>query len=126
MSTNMEELKSQIGTENLEPVETIQAIPQITEPTPSASEKRPTSLSDVVPVEPKPVYISYVKINIYSLVLNVGFKCVCSLLDENQMMIANQDLSIEGEEYNSWTDDGEMTDLILQKLGLSKKVKILS
>jgi hypothetical protein len=80
---------------------------------------------DIVQVENKPVYISWVRINIYSLVLNWGFKCACYLLDENQITIKQQDITIEGEEYNNWTDDSVMTDLILEKLGLTKKVKIL-
>ena len=112
----MEELKSQIGTEDLSPVEIIQNTPQFVQnPQPS----------DIVEVEPKPVYISYVRINIYSLILNWGFKCACYLLDDNKTVVSQQDLTIEGDEYNSWTDDAVMTDLILQKLGLSKKVLVL-
>lgn len=77
---------------------------------------------DTIQVIPKTgPTIEYVKINIYQLVLNWGFKCVCYCLDQNGVIIEQHDISIEGEEYNSWLNDDEMVLLILSKLGLEPK-----
>ena len=75
-----------------------------------------------IPVEPtqSSLVITSVRINIYQLVLNVGFRCVCYLLDNDGNQVETRDLIIEGEEYNSWSNDDEMIQLILNKLGLNK------
>lgn len=73
---------------------------------------------DTIQVKPKPKVIQYVRLNIYQLVLNWGFKCACYLLDAQGIVIEQQDVVIEGEEYNSWLSDDEMVLVILEKLGL--------
>lgn len=79
---------------------------------------------EVIPVEPKPApVIKFLRINIYQLVLNVGFRCACYLLDENMNVVEQKDLDIYGEDYNSWANDDEMKLLILSKLGLSPLVE---
>ena len=96
--------------------------PQITDPLvdPPVVVKK---ASEIIEVEPKsgPV-ISFVKINIYQLTLGVGFKCVCYLMDLDYNIIEARDLAIEGEDYNTWSDDTDMLNLILSKLGLVQKV----
>jgi len=81
-----------------------------------------TTTTDIIEVVPKsgPV-ISFVKINIYQLILGSGFKCVCYLLDLNYNIIETRDLTIDGDDYNNWVSDEEMTNLILSKLGLTPK-----
>ena len=81
-------------------------------------------VNDTVAVQPKagPV-VEYVRLNIYQLVLNSGFRVACYLLNHDGVVIETQDLTIEGDEYNSWMNDDEMLDLILSKLGLEKKVE---
>lgn len=78
-----------------------------------------SNTSESIPVVPKngPT-IFKVRLIIYNLVLNQGFSCACYLLDELDNVIEQRDLKIEGEEYDSWTSDEEMENLILSKLGL--------
>lgn len=84
-------------------------------------------MSSIVPVQPAlaPI-IKYVKISIYQLILGEGFKCVCQLLDEDKITIVTKELTIEGDEYNNWVSDEEMTNLILSKLGLLPKPPLSS
>ena len=79
-------------------------------------------MTSIIPVEPtqSSLIITSVRINIYQLVLNVGFRCVCYLLDSSGNQVETRDLTIEGDEYNSWSNDDEMIQLILNKLGLNK------
>lgn len=79
-------------------------------------------MTSLVPVQPAlaPI-IKYVRISIYQLILGQGFKCVCQLLDEEKITIVTKELSIEGDDYNNWVSDEEMTNLILSKLGLIPK-----
>ena len=84
----------------------------------TASIQNPPENFVVVPVQPKSIFIKFVRIDIYQVVLNWGFRCVCSMLDENSEVISNQDVVIEGDDYNNWTSDDEMIKLILDKVGL--------
>ena len=79
-------------------------------------------MSNLVPVQPAlaPI-IKYVRISIYQLILGEGFKCVCQLLDEDKITIVTKELIIDGDDYNNWVSDEEMTNLILSKLGLLPK-----
>jgi len=77
--------------------------------------------SENIPVETKSLDIVSVKINIYQLVLYYGFKCVVYQYDSQNVLIQAQEVEISGEEYNSWTNDDEITTLILSKCGLVKK-----
>lgn len=83
-------------------------------------------VNDTIAVKPKsgPI-VEYVRLNIYQLVLNSGFRVACYLLNHDGVVIETQDLTIEGEEYNSWMNDDEMLDVILSKLGLEKQVQII-
>jgi hypothetical protein len=77
--------------------------------------------SPTIPVETKNLAICKVKINIYQLVLNVGFKCVVYQYDEKDVLLQSTDLEINGNEYDQWTSDNEMINLILTKCGLVPK-----
>lgn len=81
-------------------------------------------MQDTIKVIPKigPT-IDFVKINIYQLVLNWGFKCVCYCLDSAGVIIEQHDILVEGEEYNAWLSDDEMTVLILSKIGLQPELQ---
>lgn len=112
-----------------EPIEIIplEPTPPVSEPTPipTPTPNHPAIIktaSEIIEVVPKsgPV-ISFVKINIYQLTLGVGFKCVCYLLDLDYTIIEAKDLTIEGDDYNNWVSDEDMTNLILSKLRLTAK-----
>ena len=108
--------------------EPIEIIPLEPIPIPPQPQPQPTDLvvktaSDIIEVVPKTgPTITFVKINIYQLTLGVGFKCVCYLMDLDYNIIESQDLTIDGDDYNNWVSDEEMTNLILSKLGLSPLV----
>ena len=76
----------------------------------------------IVAVNQSNVVITNVRINIYSVVLHWVLRCACYMLGENDEIIKQEDIIISGDEYNSWTDDTELTDLILSKLGLTRKI----
>lgn len=84
----------------------------------TATNQNPPQNFVVVPVQPKSIFVKFVRIDIYQVVLNWGFRSVCSMLDENKQVICNQDVVIEGDDYNNWTNDDEMIQLILSKIGL--------
>jgi len=71
-----------------------------------------------IPVETKSLNIVSVKINVYQLVLNQGFKAVVYQYDENNKVVQSQEIEVVGEDYNSWMNDDDMIVLILSKCGL--------
>ena len=71
-----------------------------------------------IPVETKSLNIVSVKINVYQLVLNEGFKAVVYQYDENNKVVQSQEIEVVGEDYNSWMNDDDMIVLILSKCGL--------
>lgn len=66
--------------------------------------------------------IHHIEIQIMGLVLFSSVSIVVSLYDENDYIIDNRQIIIQGEEYNNWAnDDNYLLDLVLVKLGLTKK-----
>jgi hypothetical protein len=67
---------------------------------------------------------AHIKINEVEL-----FKCLNSTVlvynKENQLILT-KDVVIDGDEYNNWTDDAILEDLILSKVDLKKKQSPIS
>ena len=79
-----------------------------------------------IPVERSQVnqFITYVKINIYQVNLNVGLMCIVYAFNEFNQQVDSYDVAIVGDEYNNWSDDDELQLLILSKCGLSPLVSV--
>ena len=66
--------------------------------------------------------ITNVNIKIVNLVLNTSVEAIVVALDNDNNFIYNERIKIEGEEYQNWgTDDNYLENLVLSKLGLSRK-----
>lgn len=66
--------------------------------------------------------IHRIELQIMRLVLFSSVSIGVSLYDENDYIIDNRQITIQGEEYNNWAnDDNYLLDLVLVKLGLIKK-----
>ena len=65
--------------------------------------------------------ITNINIRIISIELFTRLTICVSLFDNNQL-VDNVNLQITGEEYSNWgNDDQYIVDLVLSKLGMSKK-----
>lgn len=66
--------------------------------------------------------INHIQLSIFSIDLFKSVTVVVSLCDDKDYVIDNKQIIIEGEEYNNWSnDDNYLINLVLVKLGLTKK-----
>jgi len=65
------------------------------------------------------VFTAYIKI--YELNLFIGLKSKVLIYNEDNELISTENVVIEGDDYNSWSDDFALQDLILSKCNLRKK-----
>lgn len=76
----------------------------------------------IIPVEPKIINNTIVgmQINFLSLILDVNVIVNVLLYNSDNIVIQNQVITIEGEEYDLWgNDDDYLINLIASKLGLT-------
>lgn len=67
-----------------------------------------------------PVIAKTIKISVMELVLNSHVTVVVSFYDENGSIVKNETVTIQGAEYTAWgVDDTYLTNIVMQKLGLS-------
>lgn len=75
----------------------------------------------MISVQPVTVQqVAYAEININKCILFEGLYCNVYMYSADNSLISVKDIAIVGEEYNQWSDDGEMQALILSKCGLIK------
>jgi hypothetical protein len=79
-----------------------------------------------VPVQKSQVnqFIESVDINIYKVVLNQGLRCVVYGYNSEHKQVDTFDIVVEGDEYESWTNDDDLKLLILSKCGLTPVVVV--
>lgn len=81
-----------------------------------------SSKIDVNDKEEIKVYIvNNVEIRVINLSLG-SYVDINAVLKQDNSFISSQNFRIEGEEYNNWgSNDAYLEDLVLQKLGLTRK-----
>lgn len=66
--------------------------------------------------------ISRIEVHVFSIVLFESVTVMVTLCDDKDHVIDNKHIVISGDEYVMWSnDDSYLIDLVLTKLGLSKK-----
>lgn len=71
----------------------------------------------------EPVIATTIKFSVMELVLNSYVTIQVSFYNANGNPVKHEYVKIEGAEYAAWgTDDAYLTDLVLQKLGLTREV----
>lgn len=77
--------------------------------------------NNIIPVEPKIINNTIVgmQINFLSLILDVNVSVNVLLYNSDNVVIQNQVITIEGDEYENWgNDDDYLINLIANKLNL--------
>jgi hypothetical protein len=72
-------------------------------------------------VEPKPSNIVKVNIRIYNVALFTSLSAYISQYNEQNEVIKTNDISLTTQEYNSWQNDEDLVNLLLNKVGLQKQ-----
>ena len=66
--------------------------------------------------------IHHIEIQILQLILFQSVSLIVSLYDENDHIIDNKVVAVEGQEYADWANNDQyLIDLVMVKLGLSKR-----
>lgn len=83
-----------------------------------------------IEIEPSPYVppvkiINRVEIRFFNIDLFKSVTVVATLCDDKDYIIDNKHITIDGEEYANWSnDDSYLIDLVLVKLGLTKKTVV--
>jgi len=78
---------------------------------------------NITDVALEPVIATTIKFSVLKLVLNSYVTIQVTFYNANDSPVKHEYVKIEGAEYAAWgTDDTYLTDLVLQKLGLTREV----
>lgn len=66
--------------------------------------------------------IHHIEIQILQLILFQSVSLIVSLYDENEHIIDNKVVAVEGQEYANWANNDQyLIDLVMDRLGLTKR-----